>query len=564
LGQSVALAQSAAVLHPQAPLGSHTGPRGLPVQSTLVVQQDPAHRPVAGLQTEPAAQSALVEQPQVFVVVLHDAPRGLVAQSALVVHLGWHWCAKVLQPSLAGQSALVEQPQVFVGVFVALGAAPLHHAPWGLAAQSALVRHSTQYPKVVLHTPSPFVPAGLPAPGQSALVRHWTHRPVDVLQAVPNAPPAQSELDVQAATHPAHPRQVSPAGQSALVVHPTHRPVVALHRSVPPGLRGQSALLAQAFPHWANWPWPEPQTWPLAQSVIAMQPQTCPGKYTPPSPPPVRMPRQYVPPAALAQSAMVEHPHVCVVVSHTGPSGLVAQSALALHATQDPVETSHAVPVALPVQSESLLQRFSHWLPRLLCAGQNDPVGHSLVAVQPHLISTMPATTASWHTGPEADDAQSESTLHTQACVSVLQSGPSALVAQSALVLQPVVACTPASPDGDVVLELLLHPHRASVEMIPATIPRASLALASEMAATARVETMRTAAWLSGAFIDSSPRVATLPRVALEGDDAGQPGCEGRVALFLLFSNRPRRIPRAVSAYTSSGQSVRGQGKPTT
>ena len=68
-----------------------------------------------------------------------------------------------------------------------------------------------------------------------------------------------------------------------------------------------------------------------------------------------------VPPAALAQSAMVEHPHVCVVVSHTGPSGLVAQSALALHATQAPVETSHAVPVALPVQSESLLQSFSHW-----------------------------------------------------------------------------------------------------------------------------------------------------------------------------------------------------------
>jgi len=70
-----------------------------------------------------------------------------------------------------------------------------------------------------------------------------------------------------------------------------------------------------------------------------------------------------VPPAALAQSAMVEHPHVCAVVSHTGPSGFVAQSALALHATQTPVETSHAVPVALPVQSESLLQRFSQRVP---------------------------------------------------------------------------------------------------------------------------------------------------------------------------------------------------------
>ena len=71
-----------------------------------------------------------------------------------------------------------------------------------------------------------------------------------------------------------------------------------------------------------------------------------------------------LPPAALAQSAMVEHPHVCAVVSHTGPSGFVAQSALALHATQAPVETSHAVRVAVAVQSESLLQRFSHWAPR--------------------------------------------------------------------------------------------------------------------------------------------------------------------------------------------------------
>jgi hypothetical protein len=73
---------------------------------------------------------------------------------------------------------------------------------------------------------------------------------------------------------------------------------------------------------------------------------------------------QNVPPAALAQSAMVEHPHACVAVLHTGPSGLVAQSALALHPTQAPVETSHTVAVAVPVQSESLLQRFSQRVPR--------------------------------------------------------------------------------------------------------------------------------------------------------------------------------------------------------
>jgi hypothetical protein len=95
----------------------------------------------------------------------------------------------------------------------------------------------------------------------------------------------------------------------------------------------QSALLAQALMHCGPWP-NEPHTWPLAQSVIARQLQTGPGAFTPPSGAGWgRMPRPHcVPPAALAQSAMLEHPHVCVVVSHTGPSGFVAQSALALHA----------------------------------------------------------------------------------------------------------------------------------------------------------------------------------------------------------------------------------------
>src|SRR5581483_6540242 len=101
---------------------------------------------------------------------------------------------------------------------------------------------------------------------------------------------------------------------------------------------------------------------------------------------------QNVPPAALAQSAMVEHPHACVAVLHTGPSGLVAQYALALHPTQAPFETSHNLAVAVPVQWESLLQRFSQRVPiEPFCAGQTDPVGHPLVAVQPHLFSAMPA-----------------------------------------------------------------------------------------------------------------------------------------------------------------------------
>jgi hypothetical protein len=101
-------------------------------------------------------------------------------------------------------------------------------------------------------------------------------------------------VDVAQSAAAAHPHvrvnvsQVGPRGlaaQSALVAHATHWPVVVLHAG-PAGLPAQSALLAQALMHWRNGPWPdEPHTWPLAQSVIALQLQTGAGKYTPPSPP---------------------------------------------------------------------------------------------------------------------------------------------------------------------------------------------------------------------------------------------------------------------------------------
>jgi hypothetical protein len=286
----------------------------------------------------------------------------------------------------------------------------MHTLPPVDVAQSAAAVQS-QVCEIVLQ----FCPERLAA--QSALVAHPTHMPVVVLQV-----------------------GLGLAAQSALVAHPTHRPVVVLHAGET-GLSLQSALLAQALLHWLP-----PHTWPLAQSVIAVQPQTASGTGMPGGCI-MRMPH-CVPPAAWAQSAMAEHPHVCVVVSHTGPSGFVAQSALALQ----------------PFSQRAFLH--------------TDPVGHSLVAVQPHLFSGMPATTTTGpkHAMPEADDAQSESKLHTQSCVRVLQRGPWALVAQSALVLQPVVASTPASPGGNVpaspggnVVWELLHPHRASVEMIPAT-----------------------------------------------------------------------------------------------
>jgi hypothetical protein len=370
------------VVQPHSPNASHAEPLALPVQSpsdtqltqewvvvlhTILPQsvfaRHPTHSDVCGLHTAGGPSPPL--------------------QSALVVHLGSHQWYEVLQALLAGQSVPDEHPHRFVVVS--------QIAPAGLPAHSA----SDEHPHLFVNGLQ-VVPAGLPA--QSALVTQPTQRPVDVLQAVPRASPVQSEFDVQAGSHenergpmPAS-GQVSPDGQSAfalhphvpgappegtepdpdpeldpepgepastalggpagadmkhtlppgeaaqsaLVAHPPHRPVVVLHTG-PVGLPAQSALLAQPLVHRSN----GPHAWPLAQSITTL--------------------RQCVPPAALAQSAMVEHPHVCRP-SHTGPSGFVAQSALALHATQTPVETSHAAPVALPVQSESLLQRFSHWV----------------------------------------------------------------------------------------------------------------------------------------------------------------------------------------------------------
>jgi hypothetical protein len=251
--------------------------------------------------------------------------------------------------------------------------------------------------------------------------------------------------------------QLDPAGlaaQSAFVTQPTHRPVAVSHAD-PDVLPAQSELLVQAFEHLAPTSGPSLRhTWPPAQSAFVLQPHV--------EDPPRIEALHCLPPAALAQSAIVEQPHVCGIQGgtaslgvQTGPSALVAQSAFELHATQAPVATSHTGPVALAEQSELLLQRFSH---RALfekgdpCVGQTDPAGQLLVAVHPHLFSSVPAVAlANWHTLPEREDAQSEAALHPHACVSVLQRAPSALFAQSALVLQPaeaspVVASVPPSP----------------------------------------------------------------------------------------------------------------------
>jgi hypothetical protein len=126
----------------------HAAPFALPVQSpfdrhstqtsVVVSQKGPAAGPVQSLLSTHSTHSD--------VCVLHTGAGALpCAQSALVVHLGWH-PAEGLQASLAGQSAPDEHPQLFL--------------------------NASQAP-----------PAGLPA--QSALVTQPTQRPVDVLQAVP-------------------------------------------------------------------------------------------------------------------------------------------------------------------------------------------------------------------------------------------------------------------------------------------------------------------------------------------------------------------------------------------
>jgi hypothetical protein len=161
-----------------------------------------------------------------------------------------------------------------------------------------------------------------------------------------------------------------------------------------------------------------------------------------------------------------EQPHELVAVLQAVPRELPAQSAAAVH-PQAPVATSHTGPVALAEQSEFLLQRFSHWTLFEDHVGQSDPAGQSPGLRHPHLFFwTMPAVSvATRHRLPELEDTQSEAALHPHACVSVLQRAPSALFAQSALVLQPaeaspVVASVPPSPR--VVVERPPHPHRAN------------------------------------------------------------------------------------------------------
>ena len=219
-----------------------------------------------------------------------------------------------LHASPAGQSVLEEQPQE-----------PLQAVPRGLPAQSAAAVHPQVFVEVLQRDPT-----GLAA--QSAFATQPTHRPVAVLQAGPDVLPTQSEFDLQAGSGGSHKKglpplspQISPDGQSAVVVQP-HVPVCGASMGGGPD---------------------------------ASQP----GGSGPP-PPVVFM--HILPPPALAQSAIVEQPHVCglkgpaSLVLQIDPAGLAAQSAFVTQSTHRPVAVSHADPDVLPGQSALLVQAFEH------------------------------------------------------------------------------------------------------------------------------------------------------------------------------------------------------------
>jgi hypothetical protein len=177
------------------------------------------------------------------------------------------------------------------------------------------------------------------------------------------------------------------------------------------------------------------------------------------------------PPAALWQSLAVLQPQACFDVSHTGPLPLSAQSAFVTQPTHWPVATLQTGPDELLVQSVLPVQLFVHWVPlrKFMVAGQLKPAAHPVAAVQPHcFVGRRPWTNGTEHTLPPLALAQSPSTLQPHTCSAVLQSGPSALPAQSALVTQPVTIAASPPPSLPLPLPasvagLLLQPLAAKI-----------------------------------------------------------------------------------------------------
>lgn len=147
---------------------------------------------------------------------------------------------------------------------------------------------------------------------------------------------------------------VEPAGedaQSAFVAQPTQFPEAVSH-AFAYGSLAQSVFDVQALTHVPPNGLLSAHRLPVPQSDLLLQPQLLPW--------PKPGSTHSGPPAAVAQSALALHPHVCLTVSHTGPRGFVAQSAVARHWTQAPDVVSHAGPVGLPAQSALDAQRLAH------------------------------------------------------------------------------------------------------------------------------------------------------------------------------------------------------------
>jgi hypothetical protein len=157
--------------------------------------------------------------------------------------------------------------------------------------------------------------------------------------------------------------------------------------------------------------------------------------------------RHSLPNAAPWQSVAPVHVHACAFESQVGPPPPFAQSAFVKQATQRPLGASHEDPSGWPAQSEFAAQRRTHCRTAVFLAGQTKPLGHPDAGVQPQTLLTIPGTPDSTrisHDAPPSALAQSKSTLQPQACVLVLQSGPSALCAQSTSLLQTTGAAASA------------------------------------------------------------------------------------------------------------------------
>lgn len=376
------LAQSALVEQPQTPLLAHTGPRGAPAQSELVLHEP--HRSVLVSQTGAkssagkgfAAQSALELQPWTQVPV----PNGPVS-----------W-----QPSPVGQSDLTLQPHTFAPP-PGMGEVCVHRCP----------------PEDVAQSPSIVQP----------------HRPATESHVGPLALVVQSPaaLQPQVCAVVSHAEPAGLFAQSASLTHSKHRPLPVSQAGWPGVV--QSALDVQGEMQ-SPVPPGEPvalQTLPLGQSLVSEQRQT--PMAPDPRPPLVS---QTFPLDAVVQSAVEAHPQLPSM--HAAPDALVAQSLAPRHCTQALVLGSHSGAYVLPAQSV-LVTHCTHTEDAGSQTVGPGKFGLLQSALVVHFGAQTPATVSHAWLAP-----QSAIAVHPHALVVVLHALPFVLPAHWASVVQPTHA----------------------------------------------------------------------------------------------------------------------------